>query len=492
MSSNKNIKDVPEISKDYLDSFVPKFSDLNLATMTVTSSISILFNLEIVVRYLPLDNYIVGKKCDGIGEWGQIKKNKTNTIINNEIDIIKENKKRKDFVNQITMIIYPYGIDNKNKKLQKRKINTKLFNNGQIVMTGCKKMDEAHLIMKYLANTLNQNVFGLVEYNIIPKILSEYSVKAYNKYIKTNQDIFQKLLNYIKLCNNNFNTITSFEDLLNKSIKTYSSKLELEIMSLFKIYQILILYRESSALETILDTLLNSSTKLSIIDQNFVEQILTKVIDNCLTNFTTNKIKLVLPSFVDNSITYRLENTHTQMINCYFYSNFNIDRIAILKLVTNKYGVSAEYEPERYQAVMISYISRVSCDQTEHKICQCNSKKKCKCICKCRTVTICVFRKGTVIITGANNWDQINDAQTFIQKVITDECPRIYLKKYQNKTRPSNKKIMLITEDFFWIRRDHILRNPRNKFIINEFKLHHIKSPNDPPISPPNDSPNDP
>jgi TATA-box binding protein (TBP) (component of TFIID and TFIIIB) len=128
--------------------------ELTISTMTVTCEMPTLINIENVGKYIKLSNSgILSVKygCDNIRSLIKIK--------------IKKNSKKKkkvNFYNQATFVI-----NIKNNK----KVNLKLFKNGAIQMTGCKKIEHCSDALTVLCEELNRKmaVFDKKEGKILKK-----------------------------------------------------------------------------------------------------------------------------------------------------------------------------------------------------------------------------------------------------------------------------------------------------------------------------------
>lgn len=113
---------------------------------------------------------------------------------------------------------------------------------------------------------------------------------------------------------------------------------------------------------------------------------------------------------------------NVRLINSDFKIGFPIKRELLHNLFIDKYDHHCTYEPCIYPGVKIDYF----CNKTFGKhdgLCYCRRQMcKGKGIGKgeeqCKKVTIAVFQSGCVIITGAQDHNQINDAYDFITEVL--------------------------------------------------------------------------
>ena len=101
--------------------------DVSISTMTITCYLGTLFNVEIIDKYMSLDdNDIIAIKS---------KKNGLRCIDKYKSSSKSMNKNSgKNFYNQLTIIVKIYD---------GRFLNIKLFKNGSIQISGCKKLEHS-------------------------------------------------------------------------------------------------------------------------------------------------------------------------------------------------------------------------------------------------------------------------------------------------------------------------------------------------------------
>jgi TATA-box binding protein (TBP) (component of TFIID and TFIIIB) len=168
--------DITDLKKTYDFNILPK--DLKLSTFSACCKLNVDVLFDNIFKYLELEEYKINmiKFC-----------NKFITHLCREpVPVETKKKKRppKIFYNQLTFIIY--------SDYSKKNINTKLFKNGSIQMSGCKHIEDIINILNILKNKLS-NTRAIIENNIIIE----------KPFIKDNKEI--NITNFtISLINTNF------------------------------------------------------------------------------------------------------------------------------------------------------------------------------------------------------------------------------------------------------------------------------------------------
>ena len=109
-------------------------TDLRISTHTATCNINTIVNLQIISKYLEIDDKIK-----------YIEHGKTQKGENMKILSKKAKEKKRVFFNQITIIVEPR---------KDRLNNIKLFNNGAVSMTGLKNFDEGQISINLLLDRI--------------------------------------------------------------------------------------------------------------------------------------------------------------------------------------------------------------------------------------------------------------------------------------------------------------------------------------------------
>lgn len=133
-------------------------------------------------------------------------------------------------------------------------------------------------------------------------------------------------------------------------------------------------------------------------------------------------------SVVDDSSKLKNCKTTVCLMNCDFKIHFNIDRMALHKVLVMN-GLACTYEPCIYQGVKLSYFMS---DRSSNGVCSCTPK----CIGKgsktyCERVTVAFFQSGSVTINGARNSKQLDELYEFVKRTISKYSEHIQQKFYK-------------------------------------------------------------
>lgn len=128
---------------------------------------------------------------------------------------------------------------------------------------------------------------------------------------------------------------------------------------------------------------------------------------------------------------FHIKKINPIMINSDFANNYCIDRFALENLVRDNYGVIAEFDANGHPATKIKYF--VNDAYNGHGRCCCPKHFGNAIYCngaggasgngpgQCKSVTILVFRKGKVILTGGRTIPQVDKAFKFIKDVFAED-----------------------------------------------------------------------
>lgn len=171
-----------------------------------------------------------------------------------------------------------------------------------------------------------------------------------------------------------------------------------------------------------------------------------------------------IKSLYDNC---KIVNYNIELINSDFRIDYEIKRNELHKLLINKYKIFSSYEPCIYPGVNSKfywnklytdkeYLGRCYCSEA------CSGKGKGNGNGDCKVITIAAFQSGSIIITGANNIEQIDIAYNFITKLFRDH--KVLLKQIDapflndSKIVKNNVKAEVIT----YIKKDSIINSNNN------------------------------
>lgn len=136
--------------------------DLSIATMTIVCKFNAQFNIENISKYLELKRSAIAHiSYDEDGE------NKVRTLLNKKSKK-KTKVKKKSFFNQATVLVKSNYDD--------KYVNTKLFKNGSIQMTGCKSIEGTIDVLNTICNELKIRK-GIIDPITTNKIIMKPFVK---------------------------------------------------------------------------------------------------------------------------------------------------------------------------------------------------------------------------------------------------------------------------------------------------------------------------
>jgi len=117
-----------------------------------------------------------------------------------------------------------------------------------------------------------------------------------------------------------------------------------------------------------------------------------------------------------------------QLINSDYQVNGNINREKLHEVLVNEYNLFSSFESTIYQGCDTKYFyNEAAPPDAIEGICPCG-ESLCpgngdgKTLGQCKEITISPFHTGSVIITGARRFEQIQKAYVFINKILTKHC----------------------------------------------------------------------
>jgi hypothetical protein len=162
----------------------PEIYPIKLATITLNAEVPVYFNLKVIGLYLPIDDHIVGVKCEHVSQRGWLKQKARKKPKAK----IKGRKDRSDFYNQCTINVKPYG-DGTDEL-----INMKMFPNGKIGFTGVKKIRDAEVALEYVLSKIN-DLNGLVMYSV--NHIEKGNTKNFRKKIKLRKEWLEYISKHV-------------------------------------------------------------------------------------------------------------------------------------------------------------------------------------------------------------------------------------------------------------------------------------------------------
>jgi TATA-box binding protein (TBP) (component of TFIID and TFIIIB) len=156
------------------------------------------------------------------------------------------------------------------------------------------------------------------------------------------------------------------------------------------------------------------------------------------------------PSIVKDASLLKNNDYRVRLINSDFKIGFDIKREWFYKMFMTNYNNECSFEPCIYPGVKIQYFWN-AVSKCKNGLCPCENE----CIVgkgngcgdgNCKRITIAIFQSGCVIITGAQNYEQINDAYKFISTVLLRHRNEIEKKVVKSDVDTKEKKIILINK----------------------------------------------
>jgi TATA-box binding protein (TBP) (component of TFIID and TFIIIB) len=120
-----------------------------------------------------------------------------------------------------------------------------------------------------------------------------------------------------------------------------------------------------------------------------------------------------------------------QLINSDYQINGNINREKLHEVLINEYNLFSSFESTIYQGCDTKYFyNEAAPKDAVEGICPCGTNLCAgngdgTAIGRCKEITISPFHTGSVIITGARRFEQIEKAYVFINKILTKHCSEV-------------------------------------------------------------------
>jgi hypothetical protein len=133
-----------------------------------------------------------------------------------------------------------------------------------------------------------------------------------------------------------------------------------------------------------------------------------------------------------------------QLINSDYQINGNINREKLHEILVSEYNLFSSFESTIYQGCDTKYYyNEAAPPDAPEGICPCG-ETMCtgtgdgRSLGQCKEITISPFHTGSVIITGARRFEQIEKAYVFINKILKHHC-RDIIKPFPEKSEKKTK-----------------------------------------------------
>ena len=121
----------------------------------------------------------------------------------------------------------------------------------------------------------------------------------------------------------------------------------------------------------------------------------------------------------------QVERFSVQLLNSDYKMNALVRRDELHKILVNQYKLFSTLETTIYQGINTKYYYN---EKSEKKAGICWCERACsgqgdgKELGNCKRITIAIFQTGSVIITGARNHNQLDEAYEFINNILKKHC----------------------------------------------------------------------
>ena len=157
-----------------------------------------------------------------------------------------------------------------------------------------------------------------------------------------------------------------------------------------------------------------------------------------------------------------IQTFNIRMMNSDYTIGKSIRRDRLHKLLVETYGLWSSFEPTIYQGVNTKFFwNKVRSPTSPPGICVC--PQPCEgdgggyAVGECKKITISPFRTGSIIITGAKDMEQLQDAYVFMNRVLSEHSESVL----RDETEPVKKKAVTVTTTEL-ILKQKMRASPRN------------------------------
>jgi len=398
-------------------------SEVKMVTMTVGYIFDKYINLNIIYKYIILDDILIGLKYNNNIK-GAIKKKCKKDLKN-------------DFKNQCTLILLIKWTLNSIE--YSKNINIKLFNNGKVIFTGCTHKQQIEIALNYLILKLDGLQGPADELFCSLKSLNDReSIKNFKiiEYLisKTNKTIINDTKSKTKREKKSINYL-------------YKNTTDSDIYSIYNYFLLIKIYFSD------FDIISNNNTIYEFIDTVLLQD------------------KIIFPIYhnINEKLIYDVSKIDILNINSRLNFNFSLNRNNIYKLLKNNPFIeNVIYDENIYPGVKAFYKNTSVPKLSTTSI---NLKKKNK-------LTIIFFNSGKINITSTQTQEQTLEIYNFLvdfckkhyEEICIENNSDVKLKKYiaslQNSIQINNGDLTYVL-----LKKDHIMANKRNQYILNKFNL---------------------
>ena len=124
----------------------------------------------------------------------------------------------------------------------------------------------------------------------------------------------------------------------------------------------------------------------------------------------------------------KMDKFSVQLLNSDYKVNALVRRDELHKILVNKYKLFSTLETTIYQGINTKYYYNEKA-KIKNGICMCdkicNGQGDGKAEGACKRITIAIFQTGSIIITGARNLHQLEEAYQFINKIMKEHSTEV-------------------------------------------------------------------
>jgi hypothetical protein len=481
----------------------PEIPELKLSTITLCTSINRRVNLAVLKSYMKPSSEFTTADTSTVKRKKRVPNTKGVSL---ETESTEESGvEAGKFNNQITLYHHDPNYDTK--------LNLKVFSNGSIILTGCQETEKRPFAaLQNLMPLLYCD--GEVSVNIPPvKDLTKYLTKDGAKWtkpmaskIKVFNEIARCVALYMKL-----DVPTRLDKINMTDPLVFNEQTKKHLMLIFTVHKVLYIYcNDDQEYLSLYDDLISKAELLSasISKAELLSASISKPpipgvaqIRKLVELFQivcdgwdgSTKFTFHLPSYInfegESPLNYDKTRLKIGLINTGMKIPMHIDREKCVNLINTKYEIAARYDPDFHQGVQVHYKSDKTCmlhnphaaKKLPHRyVVPFDYLPKSDNACDCITVTVIIFREGSVMITGAKNWKQVDDAYHWLKDFILKEYKDISCQYNSllakgtslNANHSSKGQFSAILHgDIVYLNKNELLSKPRNYIVIKKLDL---------------------